>query len=70
MAKTLISVQLPPDIDPTKARLAYGERALPKLVSVKKADINSTRCIYCRKSKIILTIFRQLTIKYLSLRFF
>ena len=46
MAKTLISVQLPPDIDPTKARLAYGERALPKLVSVKKADINSTRCIY------------------------
>jgi len=31
MAKTLISVQLPPDIDPTKARLAYGERALPKL---------------------------------------
>lgn len=31
MAKTLISARLPPDIDPTKARLAYGERALPKL---------------------------------------
>jgi len=34
MASTLISAQLPPDIDPTKARLAYGERALPKLVSL------------------------------------
>ncbi|KXJ18833.1 radial spoke head 14 homolog [Exaiptasia diaphana] len=31
MATTVISVQLPPDIDPTKARLAYGDRALPKL---------------------------------------
>lgn len=33
MATTVISVHLPPDIDPTKARLAYGDRALPKLVS-------------------------------------
>ena len=33
MASTIISVNLPPDIDPTKARLAYGDRALPKLVS-------------------------------------
>ena len=32
MAYTVISVKLPPHIDPTKARLAYGDRALPKLV--------------------------------------
>lgn len=31
MATTLISARLPPDIDPTKAQLAYGGRALPKL---------------------------------------
>ncbi|XP_031555319.1 radial spoke head 14 homolog [Actinia tenebrosa] len=31
MATTIISVKLPPDIDPTKAMLAYGDRALPKL---------------------------------------
>ena len=32
MAHAVISVKLPPNIDPTKARLAYGDRALPKLV--------------------------------------
>ncbi|XP_035690918.1 radial spoke head 14 homolog [Branchiostoma floridae] len=31
MAKTVISQKLPPDIDPTKAPLAYGDRALPRL---------------------------------------
>ena len=34
MAHTVISVKLPPNIDPTKSRLAYGDRALPKLVSM------------------------------------
>lgn len=33
MAHTVISVNLPPHIDPTKSRIAYGDRALPKLVS-------------------------------------
>lgn len=32
MATTRITAQLPPNIDPTKAPLAYGDRALPKLV--------------------------------------
>ncbi|XP_053326350.1 radial spoke head 14 homolog [Spea bombifrons] len=31
MANTRISSYLPPDIDPTKAPIAFGERALPKL---------------------------------------
>uniref|UniRef100_A0A7M4E1V1 Radial spoke head 14 homolog n=2 Tax=Crocodylus porosus TaxID=8502 RepID=A0A7M4E1V1_CROPO len=31
MAHTCISAYLPPDIDPTKASIAFGERALPKL---------------------------------------
>uniref|UniRef100_G1N7P2 Radial spoke head 14 homolog n=2 Tax=Meleagris gallopavo TaxID=9103 RepID=G1N7P2_MELGA len=31
MASTLISAKLPPDIDPTKAPIAFGSRALPKL---------------------------------------
>ncbi|NXI73607.1 RSP14 protein, partial [Anseranas semipalmata] len=31
MASTRISAKLPPDIDPTKAPLAFGRRALPKL---------------------------------------
>nr|XP_020852266.1 radial spoke head 14 homolog isoform X2 [Phascolarctos cinereus] len=31
MASPLISQYLPPDIDPTKASIAYGRRALPKL---------------------------------------
>lgn len=31
MAHARISAELPPDIDPTKAPLAYGERAIPKL---------------------------------------
>ena len=33
MAGTVISNRLPPNIDITKAPLAYGKRALPKLVS-------------------------------------
>lgn len=35
MAGTVISNRLPPNIDVTKAPLAYGQRALPKLVSLK-----------------------------------
>ncbi|KAJ7428989.1 hypothetical protein WISP_00311 [Willisornis vidua] len=31
MAHPRISAYLPPDIDPTKAALAFGRRALPKL---------------------------------------
>lgn len=31
MAHTRISANLPPNIDPTKAPLAFGRRALPKL---------------------------------------
>ncbi|EMP32160.1 Rhabdoid tumor deletion region protein 1 [Chelonia mydas] len=31
MAHARISAKLPPDIDPTKAPIAFGERALPKL---------------------------------------
>lgn len=31
MAQPRISAYLPPDIDPTKAALAFGRRALPKL---------------------------------------
>lgn len=31
MAHTRISANLPPDIDPTKAPIAFGKRALPKL---------------------------------------
>ena len=34
MAGTVISNRLPPNIDITKAPLAYGQRALPKLVSM------------------------------------
>lgn len=34
MAHTVISTKLPPNIDPTKSRIAYGDRALPKLVSI------------------------------------
>ncbi|XP_048581464.1 radial spoke head 14 homolog [Nematostella vectensis] len=43
MATTLISVKLPPDIDPTKARLAYGDRALPKLNRELNSDDLLTR---------------------------
>jgi len=39
MATTLISARLPPDIDPTKAQLAYGGRALPKL----NEELNDTK---------------------------
>lgn len=31
MAHTRISAKLPPHIDPTKAPVAFGERAVPKL---------------------------------------
>uniref|UniRef100_A0A8C0BHR7 Radial spoke head 14 homolog n=1 Tax=Buteo japonicus TaxID=224669 RepID=A0A8C0BHR7_9AVES len=31
MAHARISANLPPDIDPTKAPIAFGKRALPKL---------------------------------------
>lgn len=34
MATTRISAYLPPNIDPTKAPLAYGDRAIPKLVKL------------------------------------
>lgn len=34
MAHTVISSNLPPDIDITKAPLAYGDRAIPKLVGL------------------------------------
>ena len=42
MAHTVISMKLPPNIDPTKSRIAYGDRALPKLVSIDYFGINST----------------------------
>ena len=34
MAGVQISFEPPPDIDPTKATLAYGFRAIPRLVSI------------------------------------
>ena len=36
MAGTVISNRLPPNIDITKAPLAYGQRALPKLVRISQ----------------------------------
>ena len=33
MAQTVISAKYPPQIDPTRTPLAYGDRALPRLVS-------------------------------------
>ena len=33
MAFTVISAKYPPHIDPTKCPLAYGDRAIPRLVS-------------------------------------
>jgi len=33
MAGTVISAKYPPQIDPTRTTLAYGNRALPRLVS-------------------------------------
>ncbi|RDD44693.1 Radial spoke head 14-like protein [Trichoplax sp. H2] len=41
MATTRITAQLPPNIDPTKAPLAYGDRALPKL----NRELNSATLI-------------------------
>lgn len=32
MAQTVISANYPPHIDPTRTPLAYGDRALPRLV--------------------------------------
>ena len=34
MADTIISAQYPPQIDITRTPLAYGDRALPRLVSL------------------------------------
>ena len=33
MAQTVISARYPPQIDPSRTPLAYGNRALPRLVS-------------------------------------
>ena len=33
MAHTVISAKYPPLIDPTRATIAYGDRALPRLVN-------------------------------------
>lgn len=33
MAHTVISAKYPPLIDPTRATIAYGDRALPRLVT-------------------------------------
>ncbi|KAK2568148.1 Radial spoke head 14-like protein [Acropora cervicornis] len=41
MAHTVISVKLPPNIDPTKSRLAYGDRELPKL----NRELNSSELL-------------------------
>lgn len=41
MAQTVISVKLPPNIDPTKSRLAYGDRELPKL----NRELNSSELL-------------------------
>ncbi|NWX84230.1 RSP14 protein, partial [Nothoprocta ornata] len=43
MAHARISAELPPDIDPTKAPLAFGERALPKLNEELRAPELLTR---------------------------
>lgn len=51
MAHTVISVKLPPNIDPTKSRLAYGDRELPKLVRACKN--NSYFSIQFRRSKVL-----------------
>ncbi|CAM4642340.1 unnamed protein product [Lepidochelys olivacea] len=43
MAHARISAKLPPDIDPTKAPIAFGERALPKLNEELKSPELLTR---------------------------
>lgn len=43
MATTRISANLPPNIDPTKAPLAYGDRALPKLNRELQDEVLITR---------------------------
>lgn len=40
MAETVISANYPPHIDPTKTPLAYGDRALPRLVNIYQFIIN------------------------------
>jgi hypothetical protein len=45
MAGTVISNRLPPNIDITKAPLAYGQRALPKLVSIESV-LNDQRSVH------------------------
>ena len=34
MALPRVTTRPPPHVDPTQARIAYGERAFPKLVSL------------------------------------
>ncbi|XP_057297992.1 radial spoke head 14 homolog isoform X1 [Hydractinia symbiolongicarpus] len=46
MAHTVISAHLPPDIDPTKVQLAFGDRALPKL----NEELNSVELITRQKA--------------------
>lgn len=44
MAQTVISAKYPPHIDPTRTPLAYGDRALPRLVRIlKKISLNDDR---------------------------
>lgn len=43
MAHARISMYMPPDIDPTKAAIAYGCRALPKLNEELQSEVLLTR---------------------------
>lgn len=44
MAQTVISAKYPPHIDPTRTPLAYGDRALPRLVRFfNKFSLNDDR---------------------------
>ncbi|XP_012604747.1 radial spoke head 14 homolog [Microcebus murinus] len=43
MAEARISMYLPPDINPTKAAIAYGCRALPKLNEELQSEVLTTR---------------------------
>ena len=39
MAHTVISAKYPPHIDPTRTPIAYGDRALPRLVCINSTII-------------------------------